>query len=147
MNESGEFLPAVPPRQDHPVEAIAVPAVRSWKEVTAEGLILLPNFLKLLGRMLRDPRIPRRRKIVAGIVLGYVLSPIDVIPDVIPLVGQVDDILLVAVALDHLLKGADADLVAEHWEGSPEALEIVGAIVEWGAGLVPRPLRRLLTRD
>ena len=121
-----------------------VPA-RTNGQIIAEAALALPHLLVLLARLLRDPDVPRKRKIVAGLVAAYVVSPIDLIPDVIPVLGQVDDVVVVALAIDHLVKGAPPDTVAAHWPGSEDALDLVTGIVAWAADLVPVRIRRLLT--
>ena len=128
-----------------PEKAEIVPAERSWRELVWEATLLLPNLVKLLGRMIRDPRVPRRRKLVAGVVLGYLVSPIDLIPDIVPVLGQADDVLLVAFAIRHLMEGAGNDIVMEHWDGDPDLLEIIDTLLQWGSDLLPKPVRRFLT--
>ncbi len=121
------------------------PADRDWQDLAREVVLMFPNLIKLLGRLLRDPRVPMRRKAIAGIAVGYIVSPIDLVPDFIPVVGQVDDVLIVAYAIHHLIEGAGFDVVAEHWDGEPESLELIDAVVAWGADLVPPRVRRLLS--
>lgn len=106
----------------------------------------LPNLVKLLVRLLADPRVPVRRKIVAGAAGAYVVAPIDLIPDFIPVLGQVDDLIVVALGLKHLIEGASEDVVHEHWDGSEDVLELVTNVIEWGAGLAPRALRAVLNK-
>ena len=117
---------------------------RDWKSGAKEAALALPNLVKLLYRLMRDSRVPARRKVTAGMAVAYVASPIDVVPDFIPFVGQVDDILLVTFAVHRLIQSVDAEVVEELWDGSGDAYEVVAAILEWGADLVPKPIRRLL---
>lgn len=107
---------------------------------------VLPDLLRLAYRLMRDPRVPVRRRMLAGVALGYVVLPFDVIPDAIPGLGQADDVVVVAVALRLLMDGAGAEVVAEHWDGSAATLELVDTVVLWGANLVPGRLRRTLGR-
>ncbi len=106
----------------------------------------VPDLLRLAYRLLRDPRVPVRRRMVAAAALGYVVLPVDIIPDAIPGLGQVDDLVVVSVALRLLMDGAGPDVVAEHWDGPPETLEVVDTVITWGAELVPSRLRRSLRR-
>lgn len=115
----------------------------SWLQ---EGVRALPNLGKLVGRLLRDPRVPRRRKTFALVVLGYLVWPIDLIPDQIPVLGQVDDLVLVVLALHHLLRGVPEEVLREHWDGTGDALAIVDGMLDWGAHKVPWPLRRAVAR-
>lgn len=128
-----------------PIKPEIVPAERSWRQLVWEATLLLPNLVKLLSRMIRDPRVPRRRKLVAGDVLGYLVSPIDLIPDIVPVLGQADDVLLVAFAIRHLMEGAGDEIVLEHWDGDPDLLEIIDTLLQWGSDLLPKPVRRFLT--
>jgi uncharacterized membrane protein YkvA (DUF1232 family) len=82
----------------------------------------VPDCIVLFRRLLADPRIPRRRKLALIALLGYLASPIDLIPDFIPVVGLLDDALLVVLVLRFVLRSTDEDLLAEHWPGSPQAL-------------------------
>ncbi|NNC74950.1 MAG: DUF1232 domain-containing protein [Acidimicrobiia bacterium] len=117
---------------------------RDWKDGSKEALLAFPNLAKLLFRLMRDTRVPARPKITAGLAAAYVASPIDAIPDFIPFIGQVDDVLLAAFAVHRLIQSVDPDVVAEHWDGSGDAYEVVAGILEWGADLVPKPIRRML---
>ena len=82
----------------------------------------VPDCVVLFRRPLGDERIPRGRKLALVALLGYLASPIDVIPDFIPVVGQLDDVLAVVLALRFVLRSADDDLLAEHSPGSPPRL-------------------------
>lgn len=117
---------------------------RNWRDFGRETVWLLPNTAKLLGRLVRDPRVPIVRKVLAALVLGYVVSPIDLIPDFFLGVGLLDDLVLVALALANLMESAGRDVVLEHWDGSEDALDLVMATVDWGAEIIPDPVRRLL---
>lgn len=106
-----------------------------------DAIWALPNLVKLLVRLLADPSVPLRRKVLAAAAGGYAISPIDIIPDFIPVVGQVDDLIVVALGLKHLIDGASEDVVRQHWDGSEDVLELVTGVIDWGAGLAPRALR------
>jgi uncharacterized membrane protein YkvA (DUF1232 family) len=109
-----------------------------------EYALLAPRLIKLLVRLMRDPRVQPRRKALLLVTVGYLVSPIDVIPDMVPGVGQLDDIIIVAFALDHLLNRIPEELVQEHWDGDEDILEVVRHVVEIGAGLVPTWIKRFL---
>jgi uncharacterized membrane protein YkvA (DUF1232 family) len=85
----------------------------------------VPDCVVLFRRLIGDPRIPRRRKLALVALLGYLASPIDLVPDFIPVVGQLDDVLAVILVLRFVLRGADDDLLAEHWPGPPQALALL----------------------
>ncbi len=126
-----------PPGSDVPVPTRAM---------LKEAILALPNLLKLLARLMRDPRVPRRSKILVGATLAYLASPIDLLPDALPVLGQTDDVLLVAFALSHLIRTAGEEVVVGHWDGAQDILQLIRGIVDFGAGLVPRRLRALLGR-
>lgn len=122
----------------HPVQP------RAWREVALEAALLLPNLLKLLTRLMRDPRVPIRRKVFIGAVLAYVASPIDLIPDFVVGLGRLDDIVLVSVAVDHLMSGSGQAVVLEHWDGTIDALDLVRSVFAWGAEIIPASVRKFL---
>jgi uncharacterized membrane protein YkvA (DUF1232 family) len=111
-----------------------------------EALLAFPRMVKLVGRLIRDPRVPRRAKAFALLALGYVVSPIDLIPDMIPVVGETDDILIVVLALHRLIRSAGHEVVEELWDGPQDILEIVEHAVDIAAGLVPARLSWLVRR-
>ncbi len=121
-------------------------AKRDIKEMGREAVFLIPNVVKLLARITRDPRVSVRRKTFAAAALIYVVSPIDLIPDFIAGFGQLDDLVIAAIALNHLIAGAGRDVVTEHWDGSEDALDLILAATEWSAEIIPGPMRRLLPR-
>lgn len=125
--------------------AEVVPDRRTKAELLKEAALAVPHLVVLLGRLLGDPEVPRKRKILAGAALAYVVSPIDVLPDSIPFIGRIDDIVLLAGAIHHLIKSVPDEKVNEYWEGSEDALDIVAGVVQWGSELLPRPVRNLLS--
>ena len=119
---------------------------RTYRELALEAALLIPNLVKLITRLLRDPRVPIKRKVALGLVLGYVVSPIDLIPDFVIGLGRIDDIVLISVALDQMLNGPEAHLVFEHWDGSIDSLDLVRSVVAWGVEIVPSVVTRMLPR-
>ena len=69
--------------------------------------------------------MPRRAKVALGLLVPYLASPIDLIPDFLPGIGQLDDVLLVAAALRYVVRRAGSEVVAEHWPGTADGLRIV----------------------
>jgi uncharacterized membrane protein YkvA (DUF1232 family) len=88
----------------------------------SELVRFVPHCAVLIARLARDPRTPRRRKLALAAIAGYLASPVDLVPDFIPVLGQLDDALLLALTLRWLLRGAGSDLVREHWPGSESSL-------------------------
>jgi uncharacterized membrane protein YkvA (DUF1232 family) len=95
----------------------------------------------LLYRLARDPRVPARSKATLFILGGYLASPIDLIPDFIPGIGQLDDIAIVAFVLDQMLNRIPEDIVREHWEGDEDILQVVKEILDISTAFVPGWLR------
>ncbi len=86
---------------------------------------LVPDCARLAGRLARDPRVPRRRRLALLALVAYLLMPIDLVPDVIPVVGVLDDALLVVLVLRGVVRGAGPGVLAEHWPGPPRGLELL----------------------
>ncbi len=91
-----------------------------------------------------DARVSAADKTILGAAIVYAVSPLDLIPDFIPLVGQLDDLYLVALAIDRLLTNAGADLVREHWSGSENVLESLQGRLDSLARFLPAPVERSL---
>lgn len=85
----------------------------------------IPDCLVLFRRVIGDPRVSRWRKMLLGVLLVYLAMPLDLVPDFIPVAGQLDDLLLVAVVLRLLLRGGGAAIVREHWPGPESSLTVV----------------------
>ena len=82
---------------------------------------MVPHGAVLFKRLLGDSRVPRRWKVASGLALVYLAIPFDLVPDFIPVAGQLDDAILVALVLRGLLRSAGRPLLREHWPG-PAAL-------------------------
>jgi uncharacterized membrane protein YkvA (DUF1232 family) len=85
----------------------------------------VPDCIVLFRRLLSDPRVPRDRKLLLLGMVAYLALPFDLIPDFIPVAGQLDDAILVALVLRAVLRGAGSDLVCEHWTGPETSLNAV----------------------
>jgi len=85
----------------------------------------IPDCIVLVSRLLRDERVPRRRKLLLVAVAGYLALPFDLIPDFIPIAGQLDDVLVVAFVLRRFLRSGGEPLVREHWPGPEQSLRLV----------------------
>ncbi len=102
-----------------------------------ELVLLLPQLAGLVARLAGDSRVPGRVKAILGVVAIYLASPIDLIPDFIPVVGYLDDVVLVAIVLDGLLNHVDREILLEHWPGDPASLERTAAVAARVAAWVP----------
>lgn len=113
------------------------------RQLARDSVLLLPNLIKLLGRLLTDDRVPRRSKLVVGAATAYVVSPVDLLPEVIPVVGVMDDVLIATLAINHLIAVAGEDVVLEHWDGPRDLLDLVRSVLDVANDLVPVKVRRL----
>jgi uncharacterized membrane protein YkvA (DUF1232 family) len=86
---------------------------------------LIPNLLVLFRGLLRDPRVPRSSKLWLGFAVVWIASPIDLIPEFIPVAGPLDDAIVAALVLRHLLKQTARSVLFEHWRGDPATLEAI----------------------
>ena len=87
-----------------------------------EVALLLPNVLVLFKGLVRDQRVPRGSKALLVLGAAWVASPIDLIPEFIPFLGPLDDAVVAALVLRHVLRTAGDEVIAEHWRGEPETL-------------------------
>lgn len=85
----------------------------------------VPDCAVLFARLARDARLARRKRWLLAALVAYLALPIDLIPDFLPVVGAVDDAILVALVLRTVLREAGADIVREHWPGPQRSLELV----------------------
>ena len=85
----------------------------------------VPDCVVLFKRLLSDPRVEWWRKVLLVLVIVYLASPIDLVPDFIPVAGQLDDAILVVIALRVLLRGSGPRLLAEHWPGPRQSLLVI----------------------
>jgi uncharacterized membrane protein YkvA (DUF1232 family) len=101
----------------------------------------IPDVVRLITRLVADPVLPRAAKIVLGAAAVYLLSPIDLIPDFLPLAGYLDDLLLAAVVLDGILNWVDRRLVLKYWPGSPTSLDTLARTTRVLSMWVPRRIK------
>ena len=85
----------------------------------------IPDCVVLVTRLARDPRVPRRRKLLLVALVGYLALPFDLVPDFIPVAGQLDDALMVALVLRHFVKAGGEVLIREHWPGPERSLVLI----------------------
>ena len=103
--------------------AILILVAFGRKSAARELATLIPNLVVLFRGLLRDPRVPRSSKLWLGFAVAWFINPIDLIPEFIPVVGPLDDAIVAALALRHLLKRTDRSVLAEHWRGEPATLD------------------------
>jgi uncharacterized membrane protein YkvA (DUF1232 family) len=111
---SGMDLP-IPSGDGATAAAAAGTLPRPWWR---EAIALLPELGRLLRSLSGDPRVPWHAKAIAAGAAVYVASPIDLVPDLLPGVGGIDDLVVVLFAVRRLVAAAGYDVVREHWAGT-----------------------------
>lgn len=107
----------------------------------------IPRFLLLLARLVGDARVSRADKAILVAAVAYTLAPLDLIADLLPVLGQLDDLFFLALAVDRLLTNAGPTLVRAHWDGPDEALESLCGSIEDLARRIPAPVRHRLREE
>jgi uncharacterized membrane protein YkvA (DUF1232 family) len=85
----------------------------------------IPDCIVLVSRLAREPRVPRRRKLLLLGLVAYLSSPFDLVPDFVPVAGQLDDAIIVALVLRHFVAAGGEPLVRELWPGPERSLGVV----------------------
>ena len=117
---------------------------RKMKSLMRDLLLFIPNLLRLLFALLRDPRVSSSDKAILAGTIIYVIAPIDVIPDFIPFIGQIDDSYLVAISLLRMLNRANREVVLEHWKGKYDLKELVTSISRVAEFFLPKRMKKVL---
>ena len=108
------------------------------------ALTSIPAFAKLLFRLLGDPRVALLDKAVFAFTLLYLFVPVDLVPDWLPVMGGIDDLLVVLFSVDRLLHRTDPDVLLEHWDDDPEHLLSLVRLLDRVTAKLPSWTRRLL---
>ena len=95
----------------------------------------------MILRLAGDPVLPKAAKIALAAAVLYLVSPVDLIPDFIPVLGALDDILVAAILVDGILNYVDRGLVLKYWPGSAESLERIARVAGVLSAWVPRRLK------
>jgi len=135
-----------PDEPTHSPQAAHRPAERrqQLKRQLGEVLRALPNLAKLLGRLAVHPDVPAREKAILAATIAYLATPFDIIPDFIPVLGQVDDLFLVAIVLQRLINSAGEKLLLDNWDGDPQVLSIIQQALEVSTFFLPKRVREAL---
>ena len=107
--------------------ALLILVIVGRKRQARELVAAIPNLIVLFRGLLRDPRVPRGSKVWVLAAVIWIASPIDLVPEFIPVLGPADDLIVAALVLRHVLRRTDRSVLAEHWRGDPATLDrIVG---------------------
>ena len=120
---------------------MSLKAQRRMKNV----LLFIPNLLLLCARLMVDPRVPGKERLLVAGAIVYAIIPLDLIPDLIPFVGQVDDLYLISLTLLRLMSVTPPSVVRQHWDGGGDVVEFLGAAAQLAGKLLPKRVRRVLT--
>ena len=130
-----------------PPEIVVETEPRSGAKRTVSGVIRqIPMYLRLLGGLLTDRRVPQLDKILVGAAVVYILMPLDFIPDFIPFLGEVDDVFLLVTAIQRLISNAGKRVVMDYWQGAASELDPANLrkVLTAAAFFLPRRMRRRL---
>src|SRR5215471_19848297 len=117
---------------------------RKMRKKMRELLMFIPNLLGLLIGLLRDERVSQADKAILAGVIMYVIIPLDIIPDFIPFIGQVDDAYLLAISLIRLMNRPNGEVFREHWRGSIDLKDLVTSISTAAEYFLPRKIKNVL---
>ncbi|WP_396224015.1 YkvA family protein [Gemmatimonas sp.] len=108
----------------------------------------IPSYLRLLVGLVWDRRVSRLDRFFVVAALAYIVSPLDFIPDVLPFLGQVDDVFLLMTALQRMVEHAGRGVLRDHWRGAPEELDDLDVVrvLQAAAFFLPVGIRRRLRR-
>lgn len=99
-----------------------------------EAIRFVPDVARLARRLAKDPTMPPNLRIRLWLLLGYLIMPIDLIPDIIPVIGYADDVIIVILVLRSVLRVAGREAIERHWSGSPDGLFAVLRLVGAAGG-------------
>ena len=130
-----------------PPETVVETEPRAGAKRTVSSVIRqIPMYLKLLGGLLTDRRVPQLDKLLVGAAIVYILMPLDLIPDFIPFLGEVDDVFLLVTAIQRLISNAGKRVVMDYWQGPASDLDPgnLRKVLTAATFFLPRRMRRRL---
>jgi uncharacterized membrane protein YkvA (DUF1232 family) len=106
--------------------AVVIALIVAGRKVLAKELALLvPNLALLFKDLLRDPAVPRGPKVALAIGAVWLASPIDLLPEFLPVLGPLDDAVVAALVLRYLVRRSGPEVVRRHWRGDPRTLDMI----------------------
>jgi uncharacterized membrane protein YkvA (DUF1232 family) len=107
-------------------------------------LMFLPNMVVLCAKLMVDKRVPRTERALFAAAVIYAIIPFDFIPDMIPFVGQIDDLFLISLTLLRLIDRTDDSVVREHWRGGGDIVALAESAATLAPLLMPKRVARVL---
>jgi uncharacterized membrane protein YkvA (DUF1232 family) len=107
-------------------------------------LLFLPRLAALIGRLVLDAEVSALDKALLGAVVLYIASPIDILPDFLPFLGQLDDLYIVALVLLRLLNRSGPEKLRQHWEGPEDIVQILNSVTDFATRYLPETVRNRL---
>ena len=108
-------------------------------------LMFLPNIVVLLARLVKDSRVPTAEKALLIGAVVYVISPLDLIPDMFPFIGQVDDLYVVALVVLRLINRTDESIIRAHWPGGGDIVALANSVASIAPKFLPKRIARVIT--
>ena len=115
------------------------------RERVSAMLRFMPNLVGLCGRLIADARVSKTDKALFASAILYALAPLDLMPDLLPFIGQVDDAYLIALTLLRMIDRADEGVVREHWRGDGDPVLLARSMAGLAPMLLPRRISRVLS--
>jgi uncharacterized membrane protein YkvA (DUF1232 family) len=107
------------------VAAVTCLILAGRKVAAKELALLVPNLVLLFRDLFRDPSVPRGPKVAIAVAIVWLVSPIDLLPEFLPVVGPLDDAVVAALVLRYLVRRSGPDIVRTHWRGDPATVETI----------------------
>jgi uncharacterized membrane protein YkvA (DUF1232 family) len=111
-----------------------------------ESLLFIPNFLKLIYRLAQDANVSKTDRALLLGTIAYVLSPWDFLPDMIPFLGQLDDILLISLVLKRMMDSVSRETMLSYWDGNKDLLMLMEDIINLAVKFIPEGVYRKLIK-
>lgn len=113
---------------------------RKWRDLS----LFLPRLLKLVGRLVADAEVPVLDKVLLGAAVVYVVGPFDIVPDSIPVLGQLDDLYLLAICLLRLLNQSGPEKLRQYWDGPQDIVALLQEVTDLSTRFLPARARGII---
>ena len=106
-------------------------------------IFLLPDFFILLCRLMADSEVSVARKCVISLIIGYIVLPFDIFPDIVPIIGQLDDFIFTIIGLDLIFADTDKKILQKNWPGKENVVDMIKMAIEKIEGSMHSPLMKI----